>query len=137
MDKIDWSRVREIEVVLLEARNGMNSFQPAQMTCGAELIRWNLAKARAAALCDEIVKLKGNVFNRRERLQDAAFILKFQTDDCESIARWGRRRLQGCPPPHRLAAMHRPALPSNFTPRKTGYRATSALEGPRGRSVRS
>jgi hypothetical protein len=62
IDKIDWSRVREIEVVLLEARNGMNSFQPAQMTCGAELILWNLAKARAAALCDEVALLKGNVF---------------------------------------------------------------------------
>ena len=88
VDKIDWSRVREIEVVLLEARNGMDSFQPAQMTCGAELILWNLAKARAAALCDEVALLKGNVFNRREQLQGAAFMLKFQADDCESMAKW-------------------------------------------------
>ncbi|KQV48744.1 hypothetical protein ASC95_22895 [Pelomonas sp. Root1217] len=88
VDKINWSRVREIEVVLLEARNGMNSFQPAQMTCGAELILWNLAKARAAALCDEVALLKGNVFSRREQLQSAAFMLKFQANDCESMAVW-------------------------------------------------
>ncbi|WP_457446520.1 hypothetical protein [Roseateles sp. P5_E4] len=88
VDKIDWPRVREIETTLLEARNGMNSFQPVQMTCGAELILWNLAKARATALCDEVALLKGNVFNRREQLRSAAFMLKFQADDCESMAKW-------------------------------------------------